>query len=81
LALLLERGPPGYIDTKTSNGWYTPLHLACGRGHSEAANYLMVSQQKGAFVCVSAHAEVIWQMNLFVRSLYSAFNLHPCFFR
>jgi len=41
----------------------------------------MVSQQKGAFVCVSAHAEVIWQMNSFVRSLYSAFNLHPCFFR
>jgi ankyrin repeat protein len=36
---LLDHG--ALIDMKASVGWYTPLHLACGRGHLEAGIILL----------------------------------------
>mmetsp|Transcript_9300 Transcript_9300/g.21026 ORF Transcript_9300/g.21026 Transcript_9300/m.21026 type:complete len:183 (-) Transcript_9300:177-725(-) len=44
LGALTTRG--GAVDAKTTWGWQTPLMLACGRGHYEAALLLLESGAK-----------------------------------
>ena len=41
--LLLENGAE--LNMRSTRGWYTPLHLACGNGYFETAMYLI---KKGA---------------------------------